>query len=292
MKDTQIKTGSDLAIPVFSPFLHCVAMTVIVFVRSSFGFRYLGPKSVFFAFTWAFVLFTVYAWNEPEVWREYRAACIFGVAAAALYWLHLLLAVMREVREKGRHDRYSGTSHAAFLLRKDPPWQQVQRVKLWVEPATVLVAALALRWLCDERHLSAWLVFAGLCFWAKEALNFWFGIRLVKSQKDMLDDAESMADEATPTAADQAPPKATRTEPVKKKRNFAAAGKASEERRHAEVLQLREPYTLAGAEENYRRLIMQEHPDTHANSPESNAATAKLNEAIEFFRERLGGKQD
>lgn len=287
MKDTQIKAGSDLTIPVISPFLHCVAMTVIVFVRSSFGFRYLGPKSVFFAFTWAFVLFTVYAWNEPEVWREYRAACIYGVAAATLYWLHLLVAFIQECREKGRHDRYSGNSHAALLLRRNPPWRQVEKVKLWVEPAAVFVAALALHWLFHERHLSAWLVFAGLCFWVKEAMNFWIGLRHFKAQKDMLEDAESMAEEATPTASEHGPPKATRKEPVKKKRNFAAAGKASEERRHAEILHLREPYTLAGAEENYRRLIVQEHPDTHANSPESNAVTAKLNEAIEFFRERF-----
>ena len=55
------------------------------------------------------------------------------------------------------------------------------------------------------------------------------------------------------------------------------------------MLRLRPPYTLANAEENYRALIRLEHPDGHENSPESNAATADLNEAIEFFREKLAG---
>ena len=290
MKDTQMPAGSDLRIPFFSPVLHCVAMTAIVFLRSSFGYRYLRPKSVFFAFSWAFVLFTIYAWNEPDVWREYRAACVFGGTAMILYWIHLLLAFIRECREQGHHDLYSGTPHAVRLLRKDPPWRQVEMLELWAEPAAVLVAAAVLRLLFKEHHLSAWLAFVGVCFWSKEALNFWRGLRFEKAQKDTLEDAQSMAEaEGNPQAIHQEPPKATRKEPVKKKRNAPPSEGTAPEARFAKILRLRPPYTLANAEENYRALIRLEHPDGHENSPESNAATADLNEAVEFFREKLAG---
>jgi curved DNA-binding protein CbpA len=39
----------------------------------------------------------------------------------------------------------------------------------------------------------------------------------------------------------------------------------------------------------YRDRIRLTHPDTHDNSPESNARTAELNEAVEFFRNKLAG---
>jgi hypothetical protein len=83
------------------------------------------------------------------------------------------------------------------------------------------------------------------------------------------------------------PPKATRTEPVKMKRNTAHADEAAREERFAKLLRLHAPYAIEKAEENYKTLIQMEHPDTHENSPESNAAGAELNEAIAFFRDRL-----
>ena len=289
MKDTQIPAGSDQRIPFFSPALHCVAMTAIVFLRFSFGYRYLSPKSVFFAFSWAFTLFTIYAWNEPDVWREYRAACAFGSAAILLYWIHLLVAFIRECREQGRHDRYSGTPHAICLLRKDLPWRKVVMLELWAEPAAVLFAAAALRFLFNERHLSGWLVFVGVCLWCKEALNYWLGLRVFKAQKDMLDDAEGMADEqaAPATILAQEAPKATRKEPVKRKRNSVSAEETAREKRFLDLLRLREPYSLEKAEENYRTLIRLEHPDTGEDTPEANQRAADLNEAIEFVRKKL-----
>ena len=97
-----------------------------------------------------------------------------------------------------------------------------------------------------------------------------------------------MAD-GNPQAIHQEPPKATRKEPVKKKRNAAPSEGTAPEDRFAKILRLRAPYTLANAEENYRALVRLEHPDGHENSAESNAATADLNEAVEFFREKLSG---
>ena len=62
---------------------HTLALPVIVLLRSAFGFIYLGPKSVFFAFSWAFGLFTFYAFHEPEVWATYETLCFFGVVTMA-----------------------------------------------------------------------------------------------------------------------------------------------------------------------------------------------------------------
>ena len=81
MKDVQVPlAGGEQRIPILSPVFHCCAMTVIVFFRYSFGFEFLRPRSVFFAFSWAFVLFTVYAWNEPAVWAAYRPAAYSALA--------------------------------------------------------------------------------------------------------------------------------------------------------------------------------------------------------------------
>lgn len=287
MKETLKPAGGDLSIPFFSPVLHCISMTAIVFLRSSFGFRYLGSKAVFFAFAWAFALFAVYAWIEPGVWREYRSVCVFGIAAIVLYTAHLFVAFSRALRQVGRHDRDVGYSHALRLM-KYPTGRDTERLHLWIEPALVFCAAAAFRFLFNERHLSAWLMFVGVCFWCKEALSYWMGIRVLKAQQDMLEDAGDMGD-INPGASAPEPPKATRREPVKKKRNFNAVESQKPENHFAKVLELREPFTLEMAEENYRRLTMREHPDIRGDSPESNATTAELNEAIEYFRSGLKG---
>jgi hypothetical protein len=102
MKDRQMPLdGGEPRILVLSAALHCAAMTVLVFLRSSFGFVFLRPKSVFFAISWAFVLFVIYAWCEPDVWAAYRSVCLFGVAAMLLYWTHLVQAFARELGEQG-----------------------------------------------------------------------------------------------------------------------------------------------------------------------------------------------
>jgi hypothetical protein len=293
MKDRQIQLdGGEPRIPFVSAALHCVAMTVLVFLRSSFGFVYLRPKSVFFAFSWAFVLFSIYAWNEPDVWSEYRPVCIFGAAAMSLYWIHLFVALSGQWREKGPHDRYSGDSSALRLMRRaglSPTASLERRLHLWAEPAAVLVAAAAFRFVFGEHHLSKWLFFVAGCFWCKEALNRWFELRQAKRQKDIFDDATDTPEAPSATILGQEPPKATRKEAVKRKRNPASAEEAARERRFVELLRLRQPYTLEKAEENYLTLIKLEHPDATDQSPESNARAAELNEAIDFFRARLRG---
>ena len=152
--------GAEPRIPFFSAALHCVAMTALVFLRSSFGFVYLRPKSVFFVFSWAFALFTIYAWIESAVWREYRSVCIFGVAAMTLYWIHLLVAFARQWGKQDQHDRYSGTSHGLRLMRKEgmsPTSRLEWKFHVLAEPAVVLFAAAGLRFVFGVSHLSSWL---------------------------------------------------------------------------------------------------------------------------------------
>jgi hypothetical protein len=292
MKDKQIPTpGTEPRIPVISAVLHSVSMTVLVFLRSSFGFAYLSPKSVFFAFSWAFILFTIVAWNEPEIWREFRVVCFFGMAAVILYWLHLFGAFLRELYGKGEHDHYSGRSHPLRLMRKKgrvPGSVFEMNLHLWGEPAAILIGGLALRLVLRERHLSMWFVLVAVCLWFKEAFNYWHQLRQRKRQGDIFEDAgETVEPHSATESHNSEPPKATRKAPVKRGRSAAATAEAERERRAAELLRLLPPYSLEKAEENYHALIKTDHPDANDGTPESTAMSAELNEAIAYFREKF-----
>ena len=223
MKDKQTEAASGQPrIPLISAVLHSAAMPAVVFLRSSFGFAYLRPKSVFFAFTWAFTLFLIYAWNEPRVWREYGAVGIFGFGAAILYWLHLLIAFTRELYRAGEHDHYSGTSH---LLRIGKIFgasgsNQEMNIHLWAEPGLILAISIVLRILSGDRHLSKWLAYSAVSLWFKEAFNYWSHLRQQKRQADMFDDTDETVDRAV-SSGDQASPKAARTQKQKRLRNLS-----------------------------------------------------------------------
>jgi hypothetical protein len=291
MKDIHSERSSPGRIPILSPTVHCVAMTALVYLRSSFGFVFLRPKSVFFAFTWAFVLFDIVAWNEPGLWHQYRAVCIFGTGAAFLYWLHLSIAVSRELYRAGEHDLYSGTSHLRRLMPRGEQGSAApeRNLHLWGEPATVLVLAGTLRFAFAEHHLSTWLVFTAACMVCKEGMNYWFTVRRDKIKDDMIHDAKEQGDTLPDNQLSADAPKATRKEPVRRKRNAPSAEEAARERKFAELLRLRAPFNLEKAEENYRTLIRLEHPDVNQGSAGSDARAAELNEAIDFFRDRLRG---
>lgn len=289
MNDIHTERSAPGRIPVLSPTIHCIAVTALVFLRSGFGFVFLRPKSVFFGVSWAFILFAIFAWNEPYWWREYRAVCVFGIAAIGLYWLHLGIAIARDIRETGAHDHYPGNSHALALtnLLGIPDQQAIRHLRIWIEPVLVVMISATLRVVFGERHLSVWLAFVALCIFCTEFMNYWYGeVRRRKINKDMAADAESQGESLSDTGKAATLPKATRQEPVKLKRNTSFAEEAAKLERFAKLLRLRPPYTLEKAEENYKALVQLEHPD---NSPESNAATAELNEAIAFVRDRLGG---
>lgn len=289
MIDTHMQRSAPGRIPFLSPILHCIAMTALVYLRSSFGFVFLRPKSVFFAVSWAFSLFVIVAWNEPGIWREYRAVCVFGVGSIVLYWIHLLITFGREMYRSGKHDHFSGFSHPLFLMRRfGAPLDSAEKtLHLWAEPALVLSFSVGLRFAFAERHLSTWLAIVAACMFGKETMNYWAALRRDKILDDSLLDAKRRGDVLPDKPADREVPKATRKDPVKLKRNTASADDTARERKFAELLRVRSPYALDTAEENYRALVRLEHPDTNENTPEKNARTAELNEAINFFRERL-----
>ena len=290
MDDVVNQRAAPTPIPVISPTLHCVAMTALVYLRTSFGYTFLRPKSIFFAFSWAFLLFVIVAWNEPAIWHEYRAVCIFGTGAVVLYWIHFSRTFFREWKRQAEDDHYPGTSHTNRLSRQFgvPPISE-EVLRFWIEPGAVLFVSGTLRLAFGERHLSTWLCFVAFCMAGREAINHWTSVRREKvvgeTMKKAKEQGETLSDNELPVE----PPKPTRTEPVKQKRNTAFAEEQAREERFAKILRLRPPYELEKAEEHYKTLVQLEHPDANQNSPESNAATAELNEAIAFFRDRLGG---
>jgi hypothetical protein len=192
MKDIHTERPKAGPIPLVSPVMHCVAMTALVFLRRNFGYAFLRPKSVFFAFSWAFSLFVIVAWNESSLWPEYRAVCIFGATAIVLYWLHLLRTFLRDIHRCGENDHFSGRSHLLSLAEGfGLAGEKAElHLHLWIEPAAVAIIAGMLRLAFSERHLSAWLFLAAACLTASEYLNFWSGsVRREKVAKDMAADA-------------------------------------------------------------------------------------------------------
>ncbi len=290
MIDRQPQPSTPLArIPFLSAVLHCIAMTVIVYLRFSFGFTYLRPRSVFFVFSWAFVLFFIYSWIEPGVWPEYRGVCLYGMGAVLLYLVNFVWAFFSELYEKGEREYYSGTSYPIRLMRL-AGWFPSARLEMnwhiWVEPGLVLLAAAVLRLLFGERHLSTWLFVVAPCFCFKECLNYWFRIRQKKRGAEAIKEAEEQIN--TPANnADVAAPKAARKQNVKQQRaGTMSAAEELQERRFAALLEMEPPFSLEQAEQNYRRLIKDCHPDPNDDSAENNRQTAELNDAVEFFRAR------
>ena len=293
MKDIHAERSAPGRIPVISPTIHCVAMPALVYLRSSFGFTLFRPRTIFFALSVAVSVLDSIAWHEPDLWREYASVCIFSGGAVALYWLHYGVTLIREFgrTSERKRDDYSGTSHILRILK----WFGIGRpavelkVHLLLEPGIVLLIAAILRVALSEQHLSMWLIVVAICMIFKEGLNYWTEIRFKNIASDIKEEAEARSDDLGPDRAKPEAPRAARVASQTMKRNVALSEEEARARQFAEALGITEPYDLEEAETNYRDRIRLTHPDTHDNSPESNARSAELNEAIEFFREKLGG---
>jgi len=146
-----------------------------------------------------------------------------------------------------------------------------------------------LRVLFNERYVSTWLIFVSPCMTFKEGLNYWTEIRRGKIAKDLNEEAEERGNELGGGKATTEAPQAARVGQQAMKRTVVLTEEEARAVRLAEVLGIAEPYDLEEAEANFHNLIRQQHPDTQGNSPESNRRTSDLNEAIEFFREKLAG---
>lgn len=279
MKDRQTRAGDTSGyIPVVSPMLHGLAMTGVVFLRSSFGIVYLRPKSIFLSLGYAQLLFTVYACLEPGVFARHRAEVIFGTAATLLYVIHLLTAVRRAIKVTDPHDQYSGTSHLLRLLKTRSESAEIL-VQLWIEPVFVLVLSIVLRFFQGFGGLANWLSLVAVAMCCKEMINYWYQLRRVKRQEDIYDDTRDAAGGNASGTPAMPPLKASRKRGVKRAR-MSDEGAS----RFAEILKMNQPYTLEQASQNYRDLIKECHPDTHEGSDENTERTALLNEALEFFR--------
>ena len=289
MKDTHVDRPAPGKIPVVSPVLHCVAMTALVYLRSSFGIALFRPRSIFFAFSFAVVVLDYIAWNEPDIWPAYRVACIFSAGAVAFYWLHFGITFLCELYSSSENDDYSGTSHAFRVLRSlgfSSPVAEMN-VHLWIEPATVLLVAAILRFAFNEQHLSAWLVFVAPCMVCKECLNYWTEIRRKKLAVVIKKDAEELDKELGGNQTAPEAPQPARTGKQTMKRTVVLTEEEARALRFAAVLGITEPYDLEEVEANYRERIQTTHPDTHSSSPESHRHSTDLGEALEFFRKKL-----
>jgi len=217
MKDAQVdQSGQFARIPFLSTALHCGAMTVLVFLRSSFGYLYLRPRSLLFGAGWTVILFTIYAANTPSVWRQYGAVCLFGVVATLFYASHLAFSMWQQTRDQGEHDQYSGTSHLSRLLKKggSETSKFEFHLHLWGEALLVVIVATMLR-TAGVSRLPTWLAFAAFCLFGAELTNYWLTIRRKKRQADMFADAEEVSEPAG-GGMDIPPPKATRRPPRKR----------------------------------------------------------------------------
>lgn len=194
MKDKQIAPASaEPSIFLVSAFLHFVSMTALVYLRYSFGYAFLRPKSVFFAFSWAFILYAIYAWIDGSAWQRHRAMLLFGCGSVILYWLHFAIAFRREWRGGGEHDRYGGRSWIDWLARllgRSSALDGEGALQLWGEPVIVASAAMGVRLLSDSASFAGWLFLTAGCLWAKSAINHWLNVRHRKRQRDAFQDME------------------------------------------------------------------------------------------------------
>lgn len=297
MKDKQFQSaGPAPGLPIISPLLHVISMTGLVFLRTSFGYAFLSPKSIFLACAWAHGLFCFYAWHEPGVWPRWKAVALYGIAAAGLYLIHLFKALAREIARKGKHDYHAGTSHfmrLAWLFQPGIRDRLAAFVHLWLEPGFVLIVA-AFFAVAGISKLPAWLTLLAFSMWGKEAINYWYRLRHHKKQSDVFSDAEEGMDHYPGTPAENNANAGTGRKPKKKRARVLTdvESKPGEEAdRYAEVLRMLPPYSLEQAETNYRALMKLCHPDSGAarETADVSKRAADLKEALRFFREQEEG---
>jgi hypothetical protein len=219
MRDIHVERPSPGLIPVISPVLHCISMTALVFLRSSFGYALLRPRSIFFALSCAVAIVLFGAPQEAHIWRRYTALCLFSSSAVCLYWLHFAVCAAREVTRSGDQDNYSGTSHALRLLKvsEEARPRFEMHLHLWGEPLFALFVALSLR-IFGEIHLSKWLAFTMLCMAVKELMNYWSSIRRENIAARNREEVEEQSDLLAGKKHDESAPRAARKEGVQRQR--------------------------------------------------------------------------
>lgn len=202
MKDRQSDvSGQQAHIPFISPLLHWLAMPGVVWLRHSFGYLYLRPKSVFLASCITSTILFAIAWQEPALWMPAGIPLIFAVATSFFYVVHLCLAVIAQTSNTGEHDTYSGKSYLTRVARAfgaETAERFEMHLHLWIEPAILLLAAATIKITTGRAALPTWLTVIALALSAKELRNYWSEIRKHKRKADMLsetkDDAEDLSE--------------------------------------------------------------------------------------------------
>jgi hypothetical protein len=278
-------------IPILSPFLHFVSMTVVVHLRRSFGFDYLGEKRWFIIPSWAFVLFFIMAWNTPLLWQLSPPFWCFGLATVIVYLFHLLVAFRREPTASREHSKFSGRPHFLGLCRKlaTDSWPAERLCLLVIEPAVVFVVALIVRLFFSDALLSLWLAFAAACLFLAEFYNYWFVEVRAPNIGDEVQDKAREDTERLGAKEQQTEVKKTRTDEAAPRRNARPVEEELKDDKFGAVLGMRRPYKLEAAEARFKALMLTDHSDKHQMSAESHERSIELNEAIEYFRKNLRG---
>lgn len=270
MKDLQTrKRSADPYIPLVSPILHVMSLTVVVWLRRGFGFSYLRPLSIVGTITWVHLLFTVYALHTPTVWQRWGGFCLFGIFTAALYAGHYLFGFFKETAKKGSHDQHSGDSWLLCLLKAESKEKSAVILQVVAEPLLVLGVALLIGRGTFSSPISIWLKWAGYALFVKEGINYWYMIRGLKRTSDVKSDAEGLMVEG------EARRGYLRNEGnqvhgagfLNLERDSAERGKRTI--KYAQLLKMQPPYTVEKARQSFKELGSVDDP--------------RLIEALSFF---------
>jgi hypothetical protein len=260
------------SIPIVSPVLHVVSMTIVVFLRRKFGYAYLQPVPQFLVIGLALVIFTSFAWtsrDEFSIWHQYAHLCAFGFISLILFFWHCLTCNIREWLKKAPHDNSSGKSWLGLHYSIESCLVFITGALLFLDH-TEFVA------------LGFWLMISAIALSIKEPLNRWYQLRVVKMNEDS--HAESKHTMKDTSKQERQPlrksskhrKKASPPKPV-------TASTSALQIRYAAVLGMEPPFNLAKAEKEYRSKQKAAHPDSNP-SPAANAEFQQLREAIHFFR--------
>ena len=211
MKDIHGERSAPGRIPLLSPLLHCVAMSALVYLRTSFGLTLYRPRSIFFALSFAIGVLDFIAWNEPAIWNRYSALCIFAAGSVLLYWIHFSIALWREFSKDADADDFAGVSHILRIVgQRESSFEKELAIYLWYEPGVVILAAVFLRLAFGETQLSLWLAIVAPCMFLKELLNHWTEIRREKIAGNMTEEAGRLGASLNDEREEPAAPRPTR----------------------------------------------------------------------------------
>lgn len=138
------------------------SQTIEVFLRRDFGERYFSLFGMFGKLA-TYLVFLFLAFNYARQQDGLPLGLFFFLSFGLCLW-HQFVIWQRKRAGHRWHSRYSGTSHLAALL----PFSSFT-IKRWIEPLVAILAGFVLS--SFSQGLGGWLIFAGCCLAATEALS-------------------------------------------------------------------------------------------------------------------------